>query len=114
MRHRLTGKEQSNNFSWCIKDQASNQRNRNKRDLVCNMYAIGRACQLSFHIGDTVYTTQNHPEMTPEFMATLVTECALKLPADVAATAKLSIVVDADTLVYACSIAQFFENVVAP
>ena len=67
-----------------------------------------------FHIGDTVYTTQNHPEMTPEFVAALVTEYAPKLPADVAATAKASIANDADTAVYAHSIAQFFENAVAP
>jgi GMP synthase-like glutamine amidotransferase len=67
-----------------------------------------------FHIGDAVYTTQNHPEMTPEFMAALVAEYAPKLPADVAATAKSSISDHADTGVYAHSIAQFFENAVAP
>jgi|TARA_B110000908_G_C10267373_1_gene465709 GMP synthase-like glutamine amidotransferase len=67
-----------------------------------------------FHIEGKVYTTQNHPEMTPEFVAALVAEYTLKLPADVAATAKSSIAVDADTLVYAHSIAQFFENAVAP
>jgi len=73
------------------------------------------ACPVAgFHIGDVIYTTQNHPEMAPEFMAALVTEYAPKLPADVAATAKSSIVDDADTTVYAHSIAQFFENAVTP
>ncbi len=67
-----------------------------------------------FHIGDVIYTTQNHPEMTPEFMAALVTEYAPKLPVDVAKAAKASIAVDADTAVYAHSIAQFFENAETP
>jgi GMP synthase-like glutamine amidotransferase len=67
-----------------------------------------------FRIAGTVYTTQNHPEMTPEFMASLVTEYAPKLPVDVAKTAKASVVLDADTLVYAHSIAQFYENALAP
>jgi len=63
-----------------------------------------------FHIGDRVYTTQNHPEMTPDFIAALVAEYAPKLPADVAATAKASIADRADTSVYATSIAKFFET----
>ena len=61
-----------------------------------------------FHIADRVYTTQNHPEMTPDFITALVAEYAPKLPADVAAKAKASLADDADTLVYAHSIAQFF------
>ena len=69
------------------------------------------ACPIAgFHIADKVYTTQNHPEMTPDFMATLVTEYAPKLPADVAAIAKASLTDTADNTVYANSIAQFFEN----
>lgn len=73
------------------------------------------ACPVAgFHIGDTVYTTQNHPEMTRDFMAALVTEYAPKLPENVGKAAKSSISVDADTAVYAHSIAQFFEKAVAP
>ena len=69
------------------------------------------ACPVAgFHIADKVYTTQNHPEMTPDFMAALVTEYAPKLPADVAAIAKASLTDTADNTVYANSIAQFFEN----
>lgn len=67
-----------------------------------------------FHIAGSVYTTQNHPEMTPEFMTALVAEYAPKLPADVAASAKSSITDNADTLVYAHSIAQFFETAAKP
>jgi GMP synthase-like glutamine amidotransferase len=67
------------------------------------------ACHIAgFHIADKVYTTQNHPEMTPDFITALVAEYAPKLPADVAAKAKASLADDADTLVYAHSIAQFF------
>lgn len=65
-----------------------------------------------FHIGNTIYTTQNHPEMTSDFMAALVAEYAPKLPADVAVTAKASLADSAGTSVYANSIAQFFENAV--
>lgn len=69
------------------------------------------ACPVAgFHIADKIYTTQNHPEMTPEFMAALVAEYAPKLPADVAAIAKASLTDTADNTVYANSIAQFFEN----
>lgn len=77
--------------------------------------SANRACPVAgFHIGDMVYTTQNHPEMTPEFMAALVAEYAPKLPADVAATAKASLVNSVGTSVYANSIARFFENAIAP
>lgn len=63
-----------------------------------------------FRIGDVVYTTQNHPEMTPDFISALVAEYAPKLPPDVAREAKASIADTADTLGYAHSIAQFFEK----
>jgi GMP synthase-like glutamine amidotransferase len=73
------------------------------------------ACPVvGFHIMDAVYTTQNHPEMTREFMAALIAEYAPKLDPKVAATAKASMAEDADTSVYANSIAQFFENAVTP
>ena len=73
------------------------------------------ACPIAgFHIGDTVYTTQNHPEMTPDFIAALVAEYAPKLPIDAAAFAKSSIADTADTFVYAHSIVQFFENATTP
>lgn len=62
-----------------------------------------------FQIGTSVYTTQNHPEMTPEFIAALVAEYAAKLPPDVAQKAKASLSEKADTLPYAETIARFFE-----
>ena len=67
-----------------------------------------------FHIAGTVYTTQNHPEMTPDFMAALVTEYAKKLPADVAKKAQSSLTEGADTEVYAESIARFFQSTKIP
>ena len=63
-----------------------------------------------FRIADTVYTTQNHPEMTPGFIAALVAEYAPKLPAGVGKTAQASLTRRADTLPYAESIARFFET----
>lgn len=63
-----------------------------------------------FAMGDHVYTTQNHPEMSDDFIAALVAEYAPKLPADVAQTAKASLGRRADTLAYAHTIAQFFEQ----
>jgi GMP synthase-like glutamine amidotransferase len=72
--------------------------------------STNNTCALAgFHIANSVYTTQNHPEMMPAFMAALVAEYAPKLPADVAQRARLSIADTADTLIYAQSIAQFFE-----
>ena len=63
-----------------------------------------------FAIGDTVYTTQNHPEMTPDFAAALVEEYAEKLPADVAKRAQNSLAREAETKAYAETIARFFEH----
>jgi GMP synthase-like glutamine amidotransferase len=68
------------------------------------------ACPVAgFQIDNAVCTTQNHPEMTADFMAALVAEYAEKLPVDVAKIAKNSLSGRADTLAYADSIAQFFE-----
>ncbi|MEP4246696.1 type 1 glutamine amidotransferase [Tateyamaria sp.] len=61
-------------------------------------------------IADRVYSTQNHPEMTPDFIAALVTEYADKLPADVAKRAQASLTRVADTDLFAQSIVRFFEG----
>ncbi|MEO9896781.1 MAG: type 1 glutamine amidotransferase [Paracoccaceae bacterium] len=66
-----------------------------------------------FVIADRVYSTQNHPEMTPEFIAALVAEYADKLPPDVAKRAQASLARVADTDLFAHSIAQFFEAATA-
>ena len=76
--------------------------------------ASNSACPIAgYHIGDRVYATQNHPEMSADFIAALVAEYAPKLPADVAQTAKASIADVADTAIYAHSIALFFEHAAA-
>jgi GMP synthase-like glutamine amidotransferase len=68
------------------------------------------ACSIAgFRISNKVYTTQNHPEMTPDFMAALVKEYAPKLPPYVAITAKSSLTKQPDMMAYAQSIARFFE-----
>ena len=77
--------------------------------------STNHACAYAgFYIADSVYTTQNHPEMTAEFMTALVAEYAPKLPTDVANAAQFSLTEDADTQVYAESIARFFETPAKP
>ncbi|GAB4361553.1 MAG: glutamine amidotransferase [Oricola sp.] len=72
------------------------------------------ACPVGgFAIADRVYTTQNHPEMTPEFIAALVEEYAGKLPADVVERARESLSQEADYREFAESIARFFEQAAA-
>lgn len=63
-----------------------------------------------FVLADRVYTTQNHPEMTPEFIAALVEEYADKLDADVAERAQHSLGRIADRDAFARSIVRFFEQ----
>lgn len=64
----------------------------------------------AFRIGQTVLTTQYHPEMTPDFAAALVAEYAPKLPADVADRARASVTQPADTRTIAARIVRFFEQ----
>jgi GMP synthase-like glutamine amidotransferase len=63
----------------------------------------------SFAIGDHVFTTQYHPEMTHGFISALVDEIAPKLPDGVADRARASLTQPADTARFAESIARFFE-----
>ena len=61
-------------------------------------------------IADRVYTTQNHPEMTPEFVTALLAEYVEKLGEVVATRAKNSLERIADRDVFIRSIARFFER----
>lgn len=65
-------------------------------------------------IGNRVFTTQNHPEMSHDFMQALVAEYGPKLPPEVAEQARASLAHRADTLAFAESIARFFEQASAP
>ena len=62
-----------------------------------------------FVMGKHVYTTQNHPEMTPAFIDALVAEYADKLPPEVAVRAKASLDREPDQNAFSESIARFFE-----
>lgn len=69
------------------------------------------ACDVTgFRIRSRVYTTQNHPEMTPEFIAALVAEYHDKLPEGVGEAAKASLTQEVDLNLYAETIARFFES----
>ena len=63
-----------------------------------------------FAIGNHVYTTQYHPEMTPGFIAALIEHLADDKPAGVIARARASLAMPADTRPFAESIARFFEQ----
>ncbi|SLN10249.1 type 1 glutamine amidotransferase [Pseudooctadecabacter jejudonensis] len=65
-----------------------------------------------FVMGRRVYTTQNHPEISPAFFEALLAEFGPSFGADVAAAAKASMTGQDDNLAYAESIAAFFEQAV--
>jgi len=79
--------------------------------------ATGRTegCELAaFALGRTVWTTQYHPEMTPDFVVDLVEEYGPALPAPVTARARASLLRPADEGVIAELIACFFETALSP
>ena len=77
------------------------------------LFASDHCPVAGFAIVDKVYTTQNHPEMTPEFVAALIEEYADKMDADVIVQARASLSQEADTVYFANSIVDFFEQAVA-
>jgi GMP synthase-like glutamine amidotransferase len=69
------------------------------------------ACPVGgFAIGNHIYTTQYHPEMTPVFIAALIDHLAADKPAEVITRARASLTGPADTQPFAESIARFFEQ----
>lgn len=63
-----------------------------------------------FRLGERVFTTEYHPEMTPEFIAALTEHLDGKLPDDVIASSRASLAQQADTDTLARWIVAFFEN----
>ena len=82
-------------------------------DGARTLFTAPHCAVAGFAIAGQVYTTQNHPEMTPEFVAALVEEYADKLAPDVIARARHSLHQRAETEPFAQSIAAFFEAAVA-
>lgn len=64
----------------------------------------------AYRIGDRVFATQYHPEMTPEFLAALVEEFAPKFPAEVGRAARGSLRLGSEGPRFAEWIARFFEQ----
>lgn len=62
-----------------------------------------------FVIGDNVFTTQYHPEMTHEFIADLIEELADQKPAEVIESARASLAEPAENARVAHWIVDFFE-----
>jgi GMP synthase-like glutamine amidotransferase len=65
-----------------------------------------------YRIGSTVFATQYHPEMTPEFLAALVEEFAPHFPAEVGEAARASLPLGTEGRRFAEWIARFFEQAV--
>ncbi len=63
----------------------------------------------AYRIGDRILTSQYHPEITEDFATALVEEYANKLPPEVAALAKASLNLQAETQRIAQRIVDFFE-----
>lgn len=66
----------------------------------------------AYRIGDLVFTTQYHPEMTPEFLDALVKEFAPKFPPEVGEAAKASLALGTEGPRFAEWMARFFEQAV--
>lgn len=76
------------------------------------IWSVTEGCPVGgFAIGAHVFTTEYHPEMSPEFIAALVEELAGDMPAEVTKQARASLAVEADRGIVAGWIAQFFEGV---
>lgn len=63
-----------------------------------------------YRIGDRVFATQYHPEMTPEFLAALVEEFAPHFPSEVGEAARTSLSLGTEGPLFAEWIARFFEQ----
>lgn len=85
-------------------------------DLPPGAEVIGRSpgCPLAaYRIGQTVFATQYHPEMTPKFAAALVEEFAPAFPQSVGAAARAALGKGIEGEVFAEWIARFFEQAAA-
>ena len=72
--------------------------------------AQSAAClNAGYIIGDTVYTTQYHPEMTPLFIEALTLHLSNKFDPEVIKAAQDSLKSNVDRNVFAETVAQFFE-----
>ena len=77
----------------------------------CEIVTSSPQCPIGgFVIGAQVYTTQNHPEMTADFIEALIANFADDIGKEVAQGAKASLTQRADNGLYAQTIARFFEH----
>lgn len=63
-----------------------------------------------FMMSDHVFTTQNHPEMSHDFIAALIEELADEKPAEVIENARQSLRLSADNGLFSDCIIRFFEH----
>lgn len=73
--------------------------------------ARSEGCDIAgFALGGMIYTTQHHPEMTPDFIAALTEEMAKDLGPETTARAHASLSERSDMAAFAEGIARFFEQ----
>ena len=73
--------------------------------------ATSPGCRVGgFHIGDRVFATEYHPEMTHGFISALIDELDGKMEPGVIGRARASLERPADREVFADWIARFFES----
>ncbi len=86
-------------------------------DLPAGAEVIGRSpgCPVAaYRVGQTVFATQYHPEMTPDFAAALVEEFAPGFPEDVGAAARVALQAGIEGPRFAEWIARFYEQAAPP
>ena len=67
----------------------------------------------AFAVGDHVFTTQYHPEMTPEFVDALIDEMAPSINSEVEIRARQSLAEQAENKRFAAWLVSFFEHAAA-
>ena len=75
-----------------------------------NLFVTKHCPNAGFAIGQNVYTTQYHPEMTRDFVEDLTQEVSAEIGEDVAAAALESLSKEVDSNAYVETVARFFEG----
>ena len=73
-------------------------------------WATSTGLNAGFSIGRQIWTSQHHPEMSPDFIAALTEEMRTELGPDLYSQAKASLAILADQTAFAECLACFFEQ----
>lgn len=76
--------------------------------------SMSEGCDISgFAVGNHIYTTQHHPEMTADFIAALTDEMADSMGTEKASKARATLAEPSDMAIFAETVARFFEQTVS-